>query len=148
MSLDEIKELPIKKITNKDAVCFLWAVTPQLPQAFEVMKAWGFKYKTTITWHKSPGINGHCGLGYWFKGHTEHLLFGVRGKVKAFKFQKPNVYLYPVIGHSVKPDIFRNLIEQATKQMSPRIELFARQPAKGWDVWGNDSAVQEAMATQ
>lgn len=146
--LEEIKKLPIQKISDKDSVCFLWAVTPQLPEAFDVLKSWGFKYKTTITWHKTDPLYNRAGLGYWFRGYTEHLLFGVKGKVKAFKCQKPNVFYYPIIGHSVKPDIFRRLIEVATKNRKPRIELFARRPTEGWDVWGNDEAIQEAMRTQ
>src|SRR6185436_14912205 len=63
-----------------DAVLFIWTTNPMLPDTFAVIEAWGFQYKTCITWHKLRGK----GMGYWFRGHTEHLLLAVRGKVKAF----------------------------------------------------------------
>ena len=138
MSLDEIKNLPIQQIRDKNCVLFMWAVVPQLPEAFEVMKSWGFKYKTMITWVKLRGNHTQGGLGYWFRGYTEHLLFGVRGDVRAFKCQKNNYIIQTNNGHSKKPDSFRKLIETATNGLTPRIELFARTKIHGWDVWGND----------
>jgi len=142
MSLDEIKNLPIDTIRDKDCVLFMWAVNPQLPEAFEVMKAWGFKYKTTITWHKLAGNRTQAGLGYWFRGYTEYLLFGVRGNVRAFHSQKKNILTQTILGHSKKPDSFRKLIEGATNNLQPRIELFARTKVHGWDTWGNDEKLQ------
>jgi len=91
MSLEEIKSLPIKKIMDNDCMLFLWATNPQLPEAFEVMKSWEFKYKTTLTWHKIPK-NKQAVLGFWFRGYTEHLLFGIKGNVKALRCIRPNIY--------------------------------------------------------
>jgi len=107
-----------------------------LPEALQTMKAWGFKYKTKITWHKT----GRLGLGYWFRGEVEELLFGVRGKVKAFRCQLPNFIEAPVREHSEKPEGFRQMIEVSTALTIPepkRIELFARKRVPGWDAWGD-----------
>ena len=113
---------------------FLWATNPLLPEALETMKAWGFKYKTMITWHKE-----RCkGMGYWFRGHTEHILVGVKGNVKAFRSLEHNIKKLPVEKHSKKPDEFRQMIEAVTGNLGNRIELFARNNHDGWDAWGNE----------
>lgn len=141
MTIDEIQKMPISKLCTSDCVLFLWATTPLLPEAFETVKKWGFKYKTTITWHKE-----RCkGMGYWFRGHTEHLLVCVKGKVKAFRSLEHNIIKLPVEKHSKKPDKFRNLINEVTRDMPHKIELFARQSSDGWDCWGNE--VQNKVQT-
>jgi site-specific DNA-methyltransferase (adenine-specific) len=133
MPLEQIKALPVKEITSKQCVLFLWVTVPLLPEGLEVLNAWGFNYKTMITWRKSH----FKGLGYWYRGVTEHLLVGVKGDVKAFNSQKNNhIGIAPTV-HSRKPHIFRQLIEQSCL-LGPRIELFARVKVPGWDVWGND----------
>ena len=138
MPTKDICLLPIRDISEKDAVLFLWATNPFLPDAFDVMKSWGFAYKTLFTWHKD-----RCkGMGYWFRGHTEHILLGVRGKVCAFRSLQHNVKKLPVEKHSKKPDWFRSMIEGVTPNAT-RIELFARQRVKVWDAWGNEIEIQE-----
>ena len=135
MSVDEISALPIKDIASKNSVLFVWATVPLMPEAFQVMKAWGYKYKTMITWRKIMSL----GMGYWFRGQCKHLLLGVRGQVKAFRLQEPNFIQAKVLAHSEKPEEFRQLIERATSKMSSqnRVELFARRRVAGWDVFGN-----------
>ena len=134
MTTKQILELPVKKICEKDCVLFLWATNPLLPEALETMKAWGFKYKTMITWHKE-----RCkGMGYWFRGHTEHILVGVKGNVKAFRSLEHNIKKLPVEKHSKKPDEFRQMIDAVTGNLGNRIELFARNNHDGWDAWGNE----------
>jgi N6-adenosine-specific RNA methylase IME4 len=100
------------------------------------MKAWGFEYKTMITWRKIMSL----GMGYWFRGQCEHLLFGIRGKVKAFRLQEPNFIQTKALRHSQKPEEFRKLIERATAGMESkkRLELFARCHCDGWDVFGDE----------
>jgi N6-adenosine-specific RNA methylase IME4 len=137
MSLEEIKSLPVSSICSNDAVLFLWATVPLLPEALEVLKSWGFRYKTLLTWRKIMSQ----GMGYWFSGQTEHLLLGIKGKVKAFRSPRPNFIQCSIwnLKHSQKPYQFRRLIETATAKTFPetrRIELFARQRAIGWDAWG------------
>jgi len=143
MSIEEICALPISDIACKNSVLFLWATVPLMPEAFRVMGAWGYKYKTMITWRKIMGL----GMGYWFRGQCEHLLFGIRGKVKAFRCQKANFIQQKVLRHSEKPCDFRMLIEGATKELNPRIELFARQQTPGWDCWGNEVESSGANVT-
>lgn len=134
MTINDIVNLPVTDISEKDCVLFLWATNPLMPEAFQTMKEWGFKYKTLITWHKE-----RCkGMGYWFRGHTEHLLFGVRGNIKAFRSLEHNIKKLPVEKHSKKPDEFRRMIEESAGHLGPKIELFAREKSDGWDVWGNE----------
>lgn len=136
LTIEELCQLPIKEICEKDAVLFLWATVPLLPEVFQVMKSWGFTYKTAVFWRKIMGL----GLGFWFRGQVECLLLGIKGKVKAFKCQKPNFIQTKVLSHSEKPEEFRRLIEEATAKIPnpKRIELFGRKKVDGWDVIGYD----------
>ena len=131
MPLDEICALPVHEIADTDSCLFLWATTPLLPEAFKVMEAWGFNYKTAIYWRKIMSM----GLGFWFRGQVEVCLFGVRGKIKAFRCQSPNFIQTKVRKHSQKPDEMYGLIESLG--IDPKIELFARNRRQGWDTWGN-----------
>lgn len=132
MSMDDLIKLPIKKICHKDCVLFLWATVPLLPEAFLLMRSWGFKYKTMLTWRKIISL----GMGWWFRGQTEHLLLGVKGRIKAFRIQRANFIQCKSLKHSEKPEEFRELIDMTN--LNPKIELFARKKTKGWDVWGNE----------
>lgn len=123
----------IKIPSAKDSVLFLWATVPLMPDAFRVMEAWGFEYKTMLTWRKIMSL----GLGFWWRGQCEHLLFGVKGKVKAFRMQECNFIQTKAGKHSAKPMEFRQLIERATLNLGPKLELFAREENDGWDVFGN-----------
>lgn len=137
MTVDEISRLPVPEIADKNSVLFLWATVPMLPEALQVMAAWGFRYKTKITWRKT----GRLGLGYWYRGVIEELLFGVRGKVKAFRCQLPNYVEAPAGPHSEKPEVFREIIDTSTALTMVdrrKIELFARHRVPGWDAWGNE----------
>ena len=129
MKLDAIKALPIASLAAADSVLFLWATVPLLPQSFEVMRAWGWKYKTMLTWHKT---NRDC-MGYWFRVCTEHLLVGVRGEVKAFKSMQRTLFESPRSKHSKKPEASYSIIELVTPE--PRLELFAREKRAGWHSW-------------
>jgi len=110
MTLEQLTKMPIREITEKDSVCFMWATNPMLPEAILLLKAWGFKYKTMLTWKKTT-----CS-GYWFMGITEHILFGVRGDVKAFRSGLLNFHACKSGGHSQKPDYFRQLISKAVEK--------------------------------
>lgn len=132
MSLAEIKAMPISDLSTKDSVLFLWATVPMLPEALEVMKTWGWKYTTMITWHKT---NNDC-MGYWFRVCTEHLLVGIRGKVKSFRSMERTLFETPRGKHSQKPEKAYKMIEAVTE--APRLELFARQKRQGWFTWGNE----------
>lgn len=136
LSIKEIMALPVAKIAEPNCHLYLWATNNYLPFAFEVMKAWGFTYKTIITWGKDK-----IGLGQYFRGQTEHCLFGVKGclpyKVADGKRQQGRtLILAPRHEHSRKPDEMRQMIEKVSYE--PRIELFARERFPGWDAWGNE----------
>lgn len=144
MKLSDIMAMPVKVMTEKDSVCFIWATVPLLPEALQVLSAWGFKYKTMITWHKTNSK----GMGYWFRGYTEHILLGVKGSPKAFKSLSKNIYDSKVGKHSQKPHYFRQLISDSVKKSfnePKKLELFARSREgffpdyeyEGWDVFGN-----------
>ena len=132
MTAKQIAEMPVQTIAAKDSVLFLWATVPLLPEAFSVMAAWGYKYKTMLTWEKENGK----GMGYWFRGVTEHCLLGVRGNVKAFRSPVKNLIRNKVGRHSAKPQQIHDIIESVTPDMK-RVELFSRLHRTGWTVWGN-----------
>lgn len=75
MPTADICKLPIKNIAHKDSVLFLWVTVPLIEDGFKVLSAWGYKYKTMLTWRKIMSL----GMGYWFRGQTEHILLGIRG---------------------------------------------------------------------
>lgn len=131
MHIDDICAMEIP--SDKNAVLFLWATVPLMPEAFRVMDAWGFEYKTMITWRKVMSL----GMGFWWRGQCEHLLFGVKGKVKAFRMQESNFIQCKVEKHSQKPIVFHELIERATPHLTNKLELFARREREGWNVFGN-----------
>ena len=137
MTLQDICALHPPAAAN--AVLFLWATAPMLPQALEVMAAWGFTYRSCCIWSKD-----RSGTGYWFRNRHEQLLVGARGKVPAPApgTQYPSVVLAPTAGHSVKPACFAEMIE-AMFPSAARLEMFARRQRPGWDVWGNECAVAE-----
>lgn len=140
MTLNEIKELPISMIADKDCSLFLWVTMPMLQEGLEVIKAWGFDYKTcAFTWVKqNPRGEGiYCGLGRWTRGNAELCLFARRGHPKRIDASVKQIILAPREQHSKKPDCARDRITQLLGDL-PRIELFARQYADGWDCWGNE----------
>jgi N6-adenosine-specific RNA methylase IME4 len=132
LSLADIQALPVSQCAARDAACFMWATVPLLPEALDTLRAWGFPYKTTITWHK---LNSK-GMGYWFRGYTEFLLVGIRGKLKAFHSLQPNIVATKVGAHSAKPPIFARMIEDVVP--GSKLELFARTCRPGWASWGEE----------
>lgn len=132
MSIEEICNLPVKDITDKNAVCFLWVTTAFLPEGLRVLEAWGFNYKVSIYWYK---IN-YMGMGYWFRNSVEQCFIGIHGKVKAFNKQYANVIRAKPKKHSQKPRKIYQIMESV--DLAPKIELFAREQKESWDCWGNE----------
>lgn len=155
MTLDQIKQLDIQSISEDNSVLFLWATFPKLPQALEVIDAWGFTYKTLgFSWHKlTKSGQLFFGVGSYAKSNCEVCLMATRGKVGIVKSGQPIpdpkakmvVHSHSVSSavncqrgrHSAKPKIIRQRIEQLFGDVS-RIELFAREKNEGWAVWGNE----------
>ena len=140
MGLAEICALPVSELSAKDSVLFLWATLPQLPDALRVIEAWGFQYKTTaFVWLKrnTKSDGWFFGLGYWTRSNTEICLLATKGHPKRKSAAVHQLIISPVEAHSKKPDITRDKIVELMGDL-PRVELFARQRAPGWDAWGNE----------
>jgi N6-adenosine-specific RNA methylase IME4 len=151
MTMDEIKALPIHKITAPDSVLFLWATMPKLPEAIEVMTAWGFTYTTcAFVWVKTNPKSGgiYSGLGHWCCGNAELVLLGKRGHPQRINKCIKQIVMAPVGRHSSKPDEIRERIVHLLGD-KPRIELFARHRYEGWDCLGNEidgKDIRQALA--
>jgi len=146
MSREELTSLDVGSLAAKDCLLFLWAVFPNLPQAIELLQSWGFEYKTVaFTWIKTHQ-NGKIvsGLGFYTNGNAEICLLGRRGKFVRVARNVKQVVMSPRGRHSEKPAEIRNRIVALTGDV-PRIELFTRQRAEGWDAWGNEVAAIEKI---
>lgn len=142
MNLEDIKNLPVGDLCD-DAVLFMWATFPNLPQAIEVVKSWGFTYKTVaFNWTKIYPKTGNpiMGCGYWTRANGEICLLATKGKnyPRRICAGVQQAIIEPKREHSRKPDCARDRIVQLLGDIS-RIELFARQSAEGWDCWGNEA---------
>ena len=141
MSLEDICNLGIglRSLMADDCVLFLWATSPLLPEAIEVIKAWGFKYKTlAFCWSKET-VNGIkiANMGKWTMGNVELCLLGTRGHPHRESKRVRQLVEALREGHSKKPDEIGSRIVELMGDL-PRIELFARQKVEGWDCWGNE----------
>ena len=142
MKLEDIKRLPVGEAAAEKSHLYLWVPNALLPSGLEVMKAWGFEYKTNLIWEKvrKDGMPDGRGVGFYFRNTTEILLFGIKGEnnrtldpgrsqVNLLRTQKRE--------HSRKPDEFVSLIEACSP--GPYLELFARGNRPDWDMWGNQA---------
>jgi len=138
MTLDDIKALPIAERAAPDCVLFLWCLDAMLPQALEVIKAWGFTYKTVgFTWAKTTAAGKpHFGLGFWTRCGTEQCLLATRGQPHRRDAGVPQLIMAPRTGHSRKPTDAHKRIERLVP--GPYLELFARKRRRGWTVWGDE----------
>jgi len=138
MKTKEIIAMPVKNLADKTGChLYLWVTNNFLKDGLAVMEAWGFRYITMITWMKE----GSIGLGQYYRGMTEHCLFGSLSilpykKINGKRMQGATGFIAPKQEHSRKPDKMRQMIEAVS--YSPRIELFARERFNGWDAWGNE----------
>jgi N6-adenosine-specific RNA methylase IME4 len=140
MNISDICALPVADIAAKDSALFLWATFPMLPEALRVIEAWGFKFKTVaFVWLKQnrKALTWFYGLGFWTRGNAEICLLATRGKPKRHDNSVHQFIISPIEQHSKKPDEARDKILRLMGDM-PRVELFARQTAPGWDSWGNE----------
>ena len=134
MSVEEIKNLPVKNLAAENCELYLWTTQKYLPDAFEVIKAWGFKYCQTLTWCKTPMGTGQGGV---FCPTTEFLLLARKGKMpKVKRVDTTWFHVKRQMKHSKKPEYFLELIESLTE--GPRLEMFARRTRPGWYVFGNE----------
>lgn len=142
MKLDEIKDLAVTNIAHDTAHLYLWVPNALLAEGLEVMKSWGFSYKSNLVWYKvrKDGGPDRRGVGFYFRNVTEILLFGVRGKnVRTLQpgRSQENIISSMKREHSRKPDEQYDIIESCS--WGPYIELFARGQRENWVTWGNQS---------
>lgn len=140
MTLREIKELPIDKLAADSSHLYLWCPNALLQEGLEVMKSWGFQYKSNLIWHKErkDGGSDGRGVGFYFRNVTEMVLFGIRGKMRTLAPGRSQVNYLSTRKreHSRKPDEIFDIVESCSP--GPYLELFARFPRRGWSQWGNE----------
>lgn len=140
MTLEEICKLPVSDLATDDALLYMWATAPKLAECLEVIKAWGFEYRTNLVWDKEV-----IGMGYHARNQHEILLVAKRGNIPPPKAgeQPSSVFREKRGAHSAKPTFYYEMIEKAYPSL-PKIELFCRTPRDGWSVWGNQSQNSDA----
>ena len=132
MTVEEIAAMPIEGLATKDAVLWLWVTNAFLPVVWPIVEAWGFTYKTMLTWGKQK-----MGTGDWLRGKTEHCLMCVRGKPTINLTNQTTLLLAAALAHSAKPNEFYALVEVLCP--GSKLELFQRAPRKNWIGHGNES---------
>lgn len=140
MKKEDIQNLPIPQMCADDCILFLWVTFPCLEEGLELIKKWGFEYKTCgFTWVKrnKKSDSYFWGLGYWTRANAEICLIATKGKPKRVSKSVHQICDARIMEHSKKPSEVRDRIVQLCGDL-PRIELFARQHADGWDCWGNE----------
>jgi N6-adenosine-specific RNA methylase IME4 len=153
MSINDLCALPIRDMASNDALLLMWTTWPLLDVTMPIIQAWGFEYKTGMPWIKMQGIpttdlfgqvvmKAYPGQGWWVRGTSEPLLICTRGNIKPPE-NVPTGLISERMQHSKKPS---NAHEYGQLFPGPYLELFARRPREGWDVWGNEveSSIQLA----
>lgn len=137
MKLQEICALR-DRLAAEDSHLWLWVCNNNIFEGLQVMEAWGFSYRSCLTW-----IKPRFGLGQYLRNQTEHLLFGVRGRAP-MQFKGQGTWFYaPLNGHSHKPEETFAIVQRCSP--GPYLELFARRKQPGWDVWGNEVSCDVAL---
>ena len=143
MTLKEICALPVQDIAADPAHLYLWVPNALILEGLEVMRRWGFTYKTNVVWYKTRKDGGPDGrgVGFYFRNVTELMLFGVRGSLRTLApgRRQTNIITSQKRRHSHKPDEQYEIIESCSP--GPYLELFARHPRPYWWVWGNETEV-------
>lgn len=140
MKTEDICALPVQALAAEDCALFLWVTMPMIFEAQKVLAAWGFRYKTVaFVWVKQnrKGSGIFWGMGYWTRANAELCLLATRGRPQRRAKNIHQVIISPVEEHSKKPEEARRRIEALLGEV-PRLELFARRPSPGWDIWGNE----------
>lgn len=137
LTLEQIKALPVASVAARDCLLLLWSLNSMIPQALEVITAWGFTLKTVgFTWAKQTRRGRwHVGTGYWTRQNTERVLLASRGKPKRLSAGVRELIVAPRSEHSRKPQ--EQYAEIEALVAGPYLELFARQRQPGWTAWGD-----------
>ena len=152
MTLQDIMDLPIASLSLPQSHLYLWVPNALVQEGLEVMKRWGFTYKTNMVWYKvrkDGGPDGR-GVGFYFRNVTELVLFGVRGSIRTLEPGRTqvNIMASQKREHSRKPDQVYEIIERCSP--GPYLELFARHRRDGWAQWGDciDNEVMRGVQKQ
>ena len=140
MNIKDLKKLNINSISEDNCALCMWVTAPQLPVGLELLKSWGFTYKTVLfTWIKIYSKSGKpcIGMGSYSRSNAEFVLLGIKGRLKRESASVSSVVISPREEHSKKPNIVRDKIVELFGDI-PRCELFARQKINGWYSWGNE----------
>lgn len=141
MALEDIMALPVDAITSDKAHLYMWVPNALVQEGLNVLKAWGFTYKTNLIWFKTRKDGGPDGrgVGFYFRNVTEMVLFGVKGGMRTLQpgRSQVNMIAQRKREHSRKPDEAYDLIEACSP--GPYLELFARGTRSGWSGWGNQA---------
>lgn len=131
MPISDLAALPIASVADADSHMYLWITNRSLPKGFALLDGWGFRYITCITWVK-PSF----GMGNYYRGQTEQVLFGVRGSLMLRRRDAATVIHAPrgSGGHSSKPDEFYAMVESCSP--GPYLDMFSRRDRPGWRSWG------------
>jgi N6-adenosine-specific RNA methylase IME4 len=146
MDLQEICEIPVSQVAAANSHLYLWVPNALLAEGLQVMRQWGFTYKSNLVWYKvrkDGGPDGR-GVGFYFRNVTELVLFGVRGQMRTLApgRRQTNIIVTQKREHSRKPDQIYDIIEDCSP--GPYLELFARFRREGWNQWGNEDVEQNA----
>src|SRR4051812_42923899 len=140
MSLEEIAALPVGRLAASKSHLYLWVPNALVLEGLEVLRRWGFTYKTNLVWYKTRKDGGPDGrgVGFYFRNVTELVLFGTRGGLRTLAPGRRQVNLISTRKeeHSRKPIEIHRLIEACSP--GPYLELFARERVPGWQAWGNE----------
>ncbi len=141
LKLEDICKIPVKNVADTSCHLYLWVPNALLQDGLDVMKAWGFIYKTNIIWQKvrKDGEPDGRGVGFYFRNTTEMILFGIHGSMRTLAPGRRQVNVIKSIKqeHSRKPEEQYKLIHDCSP--GPYLELFARGKRDNWDVWGNQA---------
>jgi N6-adenosine-specific RNA methylase IME4 len=142
LTLDDILNLPVEQLSLPQSHLYLWVPNALILEGLEVMRRWGFTYKTNLVWYKTRKDGGPDGrgVGFYFRNVTELVLFGTRGSLRTLPpgRRQVNIIVSRKREHSRKPDELYSIIEQCSP--GPYLELFARHGRRGWSQWGNEVA--------
>jgi N6-adenosine-specific RNA methylase IME4 len=131
MDIEDIKAMPVEEIADDNAILWLWTTNAHLRVAFDVVEAWGFEYRTLLTW-----VKDRMGTGEWLRGQTEHCMLAVRGKPVFISGTHTTVLQAARREHSRKPEEFYLLVDATCA--GGKVELFSRERRNGWQTFGND----------
>jgi N6-adenosine-specific RNA methylase IME4 len=147
MTIEDLAALPVRDLAAENCCLFLWISWPMLPEALDLIAAWGFAYKTcAFDWMKAhtqqidifrDDADALMGMGYWTRANTEPCLLATRGKPKRINADVRQGIIAPRREHSRKPDGVHARIERLVA--GPYLELFARQERPNWSAWGNQT---------